>query len=402
MSARAVVIGAGHQGLVAAIGLAAAGCEVTVLEAADEPGGGVRTAELTLPGFRHDTCSGFFPLTAASPAFRDLDLDVPWIEPTVPMVHVLDGGEEISLHRDVDRTVQSLEACAHGAGAAWHRLIGALWPHRERLTSAALAPLPSVAAWTALLARLRGQAIELAPIALASSAALGRDLFGDERAAAWLAASGAHADLSPFAAGSGAFALGLNFLGHAVGWPFPRGGAVALTHALVRRLEALGGEVRCGAPARRIEVAGGRVSGVRLADGESIAASGVIATTSPAVLTELLSPGSLPGGVERALRRWRYGLGTLKIDYALSGPVPWRSPHARTAGVVHVGGPLEDIAGSLEQALLGRLPQRPTLVVGQQSLHDDSRAPQGGHTLYVYARVPPHLELDDDAMATPL
>src|SRR5436190_3455428 len=154
MSARVAVIGAGHQGLVAAIGLAAGGCDVVVLECADAPGCAVRTAELTLPGFRHDTCSGFFPLTAASPAFRDLDLDVPWIEPTVPMVHVLDGGEEITLHRDVDHTVQSLEACARGAGAAWHRLIGALWPHRERLTSAALAPLPSVAAWTALLARL--------------------------------------------------------------------------------------------------------------------------------------------------------------------------------------------------------------------------------------------------------
>jgi phytoene dehydrogenase-like protein len=318
------------------------------------------------------------------------------------MVHVVEGEEEITLHRDMERTVASLEACARGAGAAWHRLIGALWPHRQRLISAALAPLPSVAAWTALLARLRAQAIELAPIALASSAALGRDLFGDERAAAWLAASGAHADLSPFAAGSGVFALGLNFLGHTVGWPFPRGGAGALTQALVQRLQALGGEVRCGAPARQIQVAGGCVAGVRLADGESIAASGVIATTSPAVLTELLPPGGLPGRVERALRRWRYGLGTLKLDYALSAPVPWRSQQARTAAVVHVGGPLEDIATSLEQASLGRLPQRPTLVVGQQSLHDNSRAPHGAHTLYVYARVPAHLELDEDAMAAPL
>src|SRR5690348_13508994 len=136
MSGRAVVIGAGHQGLVAAIGLAAAGCEVTVCEAADEPGGGVRTAEVTLPGFRHDTCSGFFPLTVASPAFRDLGLDISWIDPAIPMVHVFDGGEEIALHRDLDHTVRSLEACARGAGGAWHRLIRTLWPHRERLISA--------------------------------------------------------------------------------------------------------------------------------------------------------------------------------------------------------------------------------------------------------------------------
>jgi phytoene dehydrogenase-like protein len=402
MTAHAVVIGAGHQGLVAAIGLAAAGHDVVVLEAADEPGGAVRTGELTLPGFRHDICSGFFPLTAASPAFRELALEVPWIDPAVPMAYVFDGGQEIVLHRDVELTAQSLEACSSGAGRAWQRLIAALWPHRERLMRAALAPLPAVSAWAALLARLRSNAIELAPLALASSARLGRDLFGDDHAAAWLASSGAHADLSPFAAGSGVFALGLNFLGHAVGWPIPRRGAGTLTDALVQRLEALGGDIRCGTPARRIEVAGGRVCGVRVGDGESIATSGVIATTSPAVLLELLPPDTLPGRLERRLRRWRYGLGTLKLDYALSAPVPWRSPHARGAAVVHVGGPLEEIAASLEQALLSRLPGRPSLVVGQQSLHDDSRAPEGAHTLYVYARVPRGLELDEDAMAAPV
>src|SRR5438105_1613094 len=212
MSARPVVIGAGHQGLVAAITLAAAGSEVLVLEAADEPGGAVRTAELTLPGFRHDTCSGFFPLTAASPAFRELELDIPWIDPSVPMVHALDSGKEIVLHRDVEQTALSLEECASRAGRAWQSLIAALWPHREPLIRAVLAPLPAVGAWTALLAHLRAQAIELAPLALASSAALGRDLFGAERAAAWLAGSGAHADLAPLAAGRRGFALGLHLL----------------------------------------------------------------------------------------------------------------------------------------------------------------------------------------------
>jgi phytoene dehydrogenase-like protein len=198
------------------------------------------------------------------------------------------------------------------------------------------------------------------------------------------------------------FSLGLNFLGHAVGWPFPRRGAGTLTHALVRRLEALGGEIRCGAPARGIETAGGRVCGVQVSDGESITTSRVIATTSPAVLLGLLPPDTLPGRLERRLRRWRYGLGTLKLDYALSAPVPWCSPHARRSGVVHVGGPLEEIAASLEQALLRRLPERPTLVVGQHSVHDGSRAPPGAQTLYVYARVPQRLDLDDDTMAGPV
>jgi phytoene dehydrogenase-like protein len=402
MNPRAVVIGAGHQGLVAAVALAATGCEPLVLEAADEPGGAVRTAELTLPGFRHDTCSGFFPLAAASPAFRELELKVSWIDPDVAMVHALDDGQEVVLHRDVEQTALSLEACAVGAGRAWQGLVAALWPHRAQLIRAVLAPLPGVAAWSALMARLRSKAIELAPLALASSGALGRNLFGDERAAAWLAGSGAHADLSPFAAGSGVFALGLNFLGHAVGWPFPRGGAGALTQALVRRLESLGGEVRCGASVREIELAGSRVAGVRLSGGESIAADRVIATTSPAALLELLPPGKLPGRVERRLSRWRYGLGTLKLDYALSAPVPWRSPQARRAGVVHVGGPLHEIATSLHQALLGHLPERPALVVGQQSLHDGSRTPRGAQTLYVYARVPQRLEVDESAMAMPV
>jgi phytoene dehydrogenase-like protein len=253
-----------------------------------------------------------------------------------------------------------------------------------------------------VLSGFRGQAVELAPLALASSASMGRELFGDERAAAWLAASGAHADLSPLAAGSGAFALGLNFLGHAVGWPFPRGGAGALTDALVHRLESLGGAVRCGAQAAEITVTGGRVSGVRLSDGEMIEAAGVIATTSPASLLALLPPGSLPGRLERRLRGWRYGLGTLKLDYALAAAMPWRTPQARGAAVVHVGGPLAEIIASLEQASAGRMPDRPALVVGQQSLHDASRAPQGRHTLYVYARVPQRIDLVKDEIAAPV
>ena len=398
----AVVIGAGHHGLVAGIELAAAGCEVVVLEASSKPGGGVRTDELTLPGFRHDTCSGFFPLTAASPAFRALELEVPWINAPIPMVHVLDGAEEIVLHRDVELTANSLDGCAPGAGQAWRDLVGALWPNRQALVHAVLAPLPALRAWATVLSGFRAQALELGPLAVASSAALGRGLFGDERAAAWLAASGGHADLSPFASGSGAFALGLNFLAHASGWPFPRRGAGALTDALVRRLESGGGAVRCGAPVAEIAVAGGRVSGVRLADGERIEASGVIATTSPASLLALLAPGCLPGRLERRLHRWRYGLGTLKLDYALAAPVPWRAPHARAAAVVHVGGPLEEITASLEQASNGHLPDRPALVVGQQSLHDPTRAPHGQQTLYVYARVPQRATVGDDEIAAPV
>ena len=388
MPRRVVVIGAGHHGLVAAVRLAAHGCEVLVLEAAAEPGGGVRSTELTLPGFVHDTCSGFFPLTAASPAFAELELGVDWIDPPVAMAHVLEDGE-IGLQRDLAATAASLDACSPGAGAAWRDLVETLWPQRSALIRAALGRLPPLRAGAALLGGLRTKAIGLAPLAAASSAHVGRSLFGgDERAAAWLAASGAHADLSPRAAGSGVFSLGLNFLGHVVGWPFPRGGAGRLSGALAGRLGEHGGELRCSARVEAIELRGRRVAALRLAGGQRIEADAVLCTLSPGPLSELLPPGALPGRVERRLRGWRYGLGTLKLDYALSGPVPWRGDLARQAGVVHVGGPLGEIAASLEQAGAGRFPERPALVVGQQSRHDPSRAPAGNQTLYAYARVP--------------
>jgi phytoene dehydrogenase-like protein len=392
MSSRVAIVGAGHHGLAAAIRLAAAGCEVAVLEASAAPGGGVRTDALTLPGFRHDSCSGFFPLTAASPVFRALELDLEWVNPPTAMAHVVGpDGAAIALHRDIGATVDSLNAVAPRTGRGWRALMDRLSPHRDALISAVLSPLPALLPLARLLLGLRADALKVAPIALASSARLGRQLFGDDRAAAWLAGSGAHADLSPLAAGSGAFSLGLQFLGHVVGWPFPRGGAGALTDALVSRLSTYGGELRCGARVEQIELRGGRVAGVRLSGGELLSADGIIATVSPAPLLELLPANALPGRVELRLRRWEYGLGTLKLDYALSGPVPWLSSEARRAGVVHVGGALEEIITSLDHASSGRLPERPTLVVGQQSLHDHSRAPERRHTLYVYARVPSSL-----------
>lgn len=380
--------------------MAEAGHRVRVLEAAARPGGAVGSAELTLPGFVHDTCSGFFPLAAVSPALGGLGLALEWVNPPVAMAHVLDeGGAEIALHRDLGATERSLEACATGAGAGWGSLVRTLWPHRHALIDAALGRLPPYAASARLLAGLGRRAVPLAALAPRSSAAIGRRLFGgDRRATAWLAGSGAHADLSPRVAGSGAFGLGLNFLAHVAGWPFPRGGAGRLVEALLAQLGECGGEVRCGAPVQEIELRGRRVAAVRLA-GERLAADAVICTASPGPLTAMLSRGVLPARVERRLTGWRYGLGTLKLDYALAGPVPWNGPSARRAGVVHVGGDLHELQVSLEQALEGRFPHRPALVVGQQSLHDPSRAPSGRHTLYVYARVPQRSGLSDAEMA---
>jgi phytoene dehydrogenase-like protein len=397
---RVAVIGAGHHGLMAAIRLAEAGHEVLVLEAAPSPGGAIRSAEVTLSGFVHDTCSGFFPLTAASPAFRALGLEVDWVDPPVAMVHVLDAeGGEIALHRDIRATCASLDAAAPGAGRGWRDLMLTLWPHREALIRAGLARLPAVRPGVALLGRLRLRALELAPLVLASSASLGRSLFGDDRAAAWLAGSGAHADLSPLAAGSGAFSLGLNFLGHVVGWPFPHGGAGRLTDAMVARVHDHGGELRYGTEITRIETSRQRVAAVQTRSGERIAVDAVICSASPGPLAAMLPAGAVPGRVERRLHAWRYGLGTVKLDYALSAPVPWAGERARQAGVVHVGGTLAEIVAALEQAGSGRVPDQPSLVVGQQSVHDRSRAPGDSHTLYAYARVPQRPGLSEDEMA---
>lgn len=400
MAFRVGVIGAGHHGLVAAIRLAQAGCDVVVLEAGDQPGGGVQSRELTLPGFWHDPCAGFFPLTAASPVFRELDLDLEWVNPPVAMAHVLDeDGGAIALHRDLAVTSDSLERCARGAGRAWSELVRTLWPFRRTLIRALLGPGPGLRAAVRLLGGLRTRALELAPLALASSAGAGARLFGDEGATAWLAGSGAHADLSPLAPGSAVFALGLNFLAHDVGWPFPAGGARRLTEALVVRLEQLGGEVRCHAPVERIELSGGRVSAVRLADQERVGLDAALCTVSPRPLRGMLPPGALPGRVERRLEEWRYGLGTLKLDWALSAPVPWRAAEARDAAVVHIGGGLDELVTSLSEASLGHFPARPALVVGQHTLHDATRAPEGRHTLYAYARVPHRPGLTEDEMA---
>ena len=399
---RVIVIGAGHNGLVCAIRLARAGLEVTVLERASQPGGHVRSSQDTLPGFVHDVGAGFFPLTMASPAFREVPLsalDVEWATPPIAMAHpFLDGGA-IALHRELDVTAESLDRCSPGAGVAWRGFVRRLLPHREALVSAVLGRFPPIGAGLRLLGGLRLDAVDLARDMVSSAATFGVDLLGDRRAAAWLSASVLHSDLTPGSALGASFSFGLAFLGHLVGWPFPRGGAGRLTDALVARLTGLGGRIRCGACVERIVVRRGRVAGVALASGEELEADAVVATVTARPLAAMLPDDALPGRLMRRLRRWRYGLGTFKLDLALSGPVPWQSIEARSAGVVHVADTLDAQFRAAYQAGLGEMPGEPTIVVGQQSVHDPGRAPAGGHTLYAYSRVPQRPHLDADAMA---
>lgn len=387
---RILIIGAGHNGLVCATHLAAAGLDVEVLEHGPRPGGATRSTERTLPGFVHDDHAAFVPMTLASPAMRELELDVDWIQPEAIMAHPFDDGGAIVLHRDVAATVASLrEHAGPEAARGWEAAMAQLLPHARTLVETILAPLPPALGPLRLAAAWRRDGLVWVRRMLGSVEALGLDVFdGDRRATAWLSGSAQHSGLPPSTAGSGAFGLLLQVLAHSHGWPLARGGMSTLADALVARAQAAGARVRCDASVEAIVVERGRVRGVRLRGGERIDADAVVSTLSAGPLVRLLPPGALPGRLERRLRHWRYATGAFKADYALSAPVAWTAQDARHAAVVHVAGPLEQLTAAAQAGIRGELPERPALVVGQQSLFDDARAPRGRHTLYVYAHVP--------------
>jgi phytoene dehydrogenase-like protein len=393
---RALVVGAGHNGLVAAIHLAAGGLDVTVLEHAPRPGGASTSSAATLPGFIHDHCAGFVPMTVASPAMRELELDIDWVNPSTVLAHPFPDGTAIALHRDVAQTVDSLG----GAGAGWAAAMQRLLPHATPLVETVLGRLPPVIAPAKLALALRGDGLEWVRRLSGSVEALGLDVFdGDRRATAWLAGSAQHSGLPPTDAASGAFGLLLQLLGHSHGWPLPRGGMQRLTDALVQRARHDGAVIRCDASVDRVLVRRGRVAGARLSSGEELAAEAIVTTVSAGVLARLLPEGALPGRLHRRLRIWRYGTAPFKLDYALSGPVPWTATEPRAAGVVHVAGELEELIGAAQAARRGVVPDRPALVVGQQSLHDPTRVPPGRQSLYVYGHVPSRYGLDDEEVA---
>lgn len=394
------MIGAGPNGLVCAAHLVAAGAEVIVLEQADSGWGGISSADGPLPGFRHDICAGFFPLSLVSPAIRSLELDVDWIDPPTVMAHPFRDGTALVLRRDVAET-------AAAVGANYEPFMSRLAAAARPLMDAALQPVPPGRAALEAAAQLRLDLLRLAWRSLLPAGMLGRRWLGNDRSAAWLAGSTAHSDLDPSSPGGGAFALVLKLLGHAVGWPFPRGGAHALGDALADRIRAGGGEIRHGASVTAIRIVGPptgrsgerRVIGLELANGEPIDADAVVSTLSAKPFRRLLPSGALPRGVDRRLRRWQHDAGTFKVDFALDGPVPWTAAECREAGVVHVGDTLDDFVRSFRAARQGAFPERPVLVVGQHSLFDPTRAPEGKQSLYVYARSPLALPISPDRAA---
>ncbi|MGL6279988.1 MAG: phytoene desaturase family protein [Gaiella sp.] len=363
----AVVVGSGPNGLAAAIVLARAGRSVLVLEGRDTIGGGLRTEELTLPGFHHDTCAAIHPLGVASPFMSSVPLaehGVEWIQPPAPLAHPLDDGTAVVLERSLEETAAGLAT----DGEAWTRLLGPLVESSAAVMAGTLAG-PRPPRHPLAMARFGRSALR-------SASGLARVRFAGERARALFAGNAAHAMLPLEAPATASFGLILALLGHAVGWPLPRGGSAAIADALASYLRSLGGEIETGHPVESLD--------------ELVAQSHkplILLDVTPRQLIALAGD-RLDGRYRRALERYRYGPGVVKLDYALSAPLPWRAASCARAATVHLGGTLDEIAAAEARVAQGGLPERPYVLVAQQSLFDDTRAPAGHHTLWAYTHVP--------------
>ncbi len=356
----AAVVGAGPNGLAAAVVLAEHGLRVLVLEGSGAAGGGARTEELPRPGFRRDVCSAFHPLGAASPLFARLPLEklgVRWIVPEIQLAHPLDGGRAAALWRSLDETCSRLGP----DGGRWRRSVRGIAEGWGSLGPAVMTPLP---------------ARPFPPPSLAAGllpAAAAAKRFRSEPARALFAGLAAHAMRPLRAPATAAVGLVLGALAHVGGWPLAAGGSSAITRALASRLESLGGEVRTDHPVR--------------SRGDLPSARVVLFDTHPAAAADVYGDRA-PVSFRRRTARYRQGPAAYKIDYALDGPIPWAAPECTRAGVVHVGGDYREVAEALRAVEAGAAPDRPFVLVGQQSLFDPSRAPAGKHTAWVYTHVP--------------
>jgi phytoene dehydrogenase-like protein len=391
--ADAVVIGTGPNGLVAANLLADVGWDVDVLEAQPEPGGAVKSAELTEPGFVHDVFSAFYPLAAASPAIRGLRLEehgLRWRHGRHVLAHPLPDGSCAVLSRDLDQTAASLDGFADGDGDAW-RLLYALWRRAEpALLEAMVEPFPPVGPVARLAGALRSDLLRFARLGVLPVRRLGEERFAGAGGRLLLAGNALHADLTPESALGGFFGLVLCGLGQSVGFPVPEGGAGQLTAALVRRLESRGGTVTCGQRVARILVRRGRAVGVRTEDGTEVEARrAVLADVGAlALYLDLLAREDVPARVLADLRWFEQDAAIAKVDWALDGPIPWTAEPARRAPTIHVADSVDELTASRAELSRGRAPAHPFLVIGQYSMVDASRCPPGREVAWAYTHLP--------------
>ena len=367
----AVIVGAGPNGLAAAVTLAAAGKSVHLVEAASTIGGGARTAELTLPGFHHDICSAIHPLAAGSPFLSSLPLaehGLQWIYPDVALAHPLSDGRAGVVWGDLERTALGMGIDA----AAWRQHIGSLANRWDVLAPMLLAPLMRVPRHPLALARFGLPA-------LAPAGVLERRWFETDEARALFAGCAAHAFLPLGKPLTASFGLVLLASAHAVGWPIAAGGSQSIVDALAAYLQSLDGTIETGHRVRSLD--------------DLPAARVVMLDVAPRELA-MIADGRLASREQRRLRRFRHGPAAFKIDYALAGPVPWLNESVCRAGTVHVVGNAAEAATAEREVAAGRIPERPFVLVAQQSLFDHTRAPAGKHTLWAYCHVPNGSDVD--------
>jgi phytoene dehydrogenase-like protein len=361
----AIVVGAGPNGLAAAVTLARAGRSVLVLEGDEAVGGGTRSLELTEPGFIHDRCSAVHPLGATSPVFNEWPLHdhgLEWVHPEVAMAHPLDDGSAAAVYRSLDETADGLGP----DGRAWRRLIGWTASRWDAFAEIWLSPMLRVPRHPLVMARF-GLTGGL------PATVLGRRAFRGDQARAALAGFAAHSFLPLEHPLTGAVGVLFNAAAHAVGMPLARGGSQSIADALASYLRSLGGEIVTGQTVASID--------------ELPPARAVLFDLTPRQALSICGD-RLPGRIRRAFRRYRYGNAAFKVDYALDGPVPWKADACRQAGTIHLGGTIEEIAAGEREVSAGRHPERPFLLVAQPAVCDPTRAPQGRHVLWAYCHVP--------------
>ncbi|HEX8632295.1 MAG TPA: NAD(P)/FAD-dependent oxidoreductase, partial [Catenuloplanes sp.] len=390
----AVVIGAGHNGLVAANLLVDAGWSVEVLEAAAQPGGAVRSGYVTAPGYLSDLFSSFYPLSYASPVLNRMRLDehgLHWTHAPDVVTHLLPDGRAATLSRDPRVTAASVEQFAAGDGQRWQHAYDDWRAVSDGMIGALFTPFPPVRSSIDLLRELRvAGALRMARRLLLSVRELGGELFDGEGAKLLLAGCALHTDLSPEEAGGGVYGWLLAMLGQQYGWPVPIGGAQKITDALVSRLESRGGRITYNARVERVLVARGRAMGVRSADGRDWRARRAVLADvpAPALFLDLVGAGWLPSRFVQDLAHFRWDGATVKVDWALSAPMPWKNPAAAGAGTVHLGADLNGLTRYSARLATDEVPDDPFLLLGQMTTADASHSPPGTESLWAYTHLP--------------